>query len=169
MEKTVTIKYDEGTEQEKTIELALSNNMSWVMEYKDQFNTDILPVLMPLLLSLTNVLAGLAEAGVKFEEINVNDLKKILGTDSMTEAMYKLAAFEFTDFLNIVWALNKAADENIPEPRKWVRQFETFPLDDIAPVVFELVAKGVMSSKTWERLQAAKTSLQPKPKKTKKK
>jgi len=161
MTKTLMIK----SEDDKTVELTLSNRIGWVMEYKDQFGVDIIPTLMPLLLSISNALAGLAEAGVDFDDISMNDINKMLGSDSMTEAIYKLAALEFTDFLNIVWALNKAEDDTIPEPKKWIRQFDEFPLDEVLPAVFELVARGVMSSKNWERLQQTKKKLQPKKKK----
>lgn len=155
MKKTVTLTSANG----EPVELVLSNSIAWMMEYRDQFNRDIVPSLMPLLLSLSDLAAGLAEEGVNLEKIEMKDLAKILGSYSMTEAIVKLSALEMTDFLNIVWALNKAADDSVPEPRKWIRQFEEFPLDEIGPVAVELVVRGVISSKNWERLTEAKNSI----------
>ena len=51
-----------------------------------------------------------------------------------------------------VWAMAKAADDDVPDPKTWVRQFDDFPIDVIAPQVFELVLKGMVSSKNWKRL-----------------
>ena len=53
----------------------------------------------------------------------------------------------------------KAADENINPPKKWVRQFDSFPVDVIAPTIFEMAIKGFMSSKNLERLTSLKKSL----------
>lgn len=55
----------------------------------------------------------------------------------------------------------KAADEDIEEPREWVKQFNTFPLDVILPQVFTMVTQGMLSTKNWKRLQAAIKSLKP--------
>jgi len=47
----------------------------------------------------------------------------------------------------------KAADDSIPEPKKWLRSFESFPLDIVVPEVFTMAAQGAMSRKNWESLQ----------------
>lgn len=159
---TETIKFENGQE------LTLSNRVAWLMEYRDQFGRDILPSLMPLMLSISDVLAGLVEEGVDLENIKMNDVEKLFGSYNMTEAIVKLSALEVTDYLNVVWALNKAADETIPEPKAWVRQFEEFPFDEVTPVVIRLVVQGVMTSKNSERLTKAIGELKSAEKKTKK-
>ena len=61
----------------------------------------------------------------------------------------------------------KAADETIDPPRKWVRQFDAFPLDEIVPEVGELMLKGFASSKNLERLRTMLGRLKTQPKKKK--
>ena len=56
----------------------------------------------------------------------------------------------------------KAADDDIEEPRTWVRQFETFPLDVIAPAVLELAVRGLLSGKNSTRLLDALKVVEPK-------
>ena len=74
---------------------------------------------------------------------------------------YNAAAIESVDLLNIVWAMAKNADEEIPEPREWFKQFDVFPVDVIAPAVFELIFKAMVSTKNLKRLQSLRESLQP--------
>ena len=57
--------------------------------------------------------------------------------------------------------LAKCADEDIPAPREWIEQFETFPVDVVAPEVFSLIFKGVVSSKNLKRLEDLKKRIQP--------
>ena len=100
------------------------------------------------------------------DDIQWSEVSEIINSDSMTEALIKLSGIEFVDFLNITWALAKAADPGIEEPRKWILQFDTFPLDLIAPTVIELIFRGLVSTKKamWlqEKLNSIKVSLQPK-------
>lgn len=156
-------------------EIKIDNNLAWLMEYQNQFGEDILPTLMPLLLSFTDLIGGLAEQGVNFDDFGVNDIMKIFNSEAAMDAGIKLSTFKTTDIINIVWALAKAADDKIEPPKKWIRQFdEGFPMDIILPQAGAAVAKGVMSSKNFERLteamkrNKASNALQPK-KNTKKK
>ena len=60
----------------------------------------------------------------------------------------------------------KCADESIEEPRRWVRQFDAFPLDEVGPDIFEMIAGSVVSTKNLQRLQSAMKSLKPKKQKS---
>ena len=164
MTKTITLTDANG----EPMDLVLSNRVGWFMEYRDQFGRDIVPSLMPILLSVIDLVRGLAEEGIDFNKVQPEDVIKMLGTDSVVDAAIKLSAIESVDFFNIVWALNKAADESVPEPRTWIRKFDEFPLDVVGPVVLELTVKGVLSSKNWERLTEATKKLKPAEKKKKK-
>lgn len=151
---------------EKTIKIGkqsvrLNNNISWMMIYRDQFGTDIVPTLMPLLKTLVEIFSGMMETTGKMEDLTMEDLGKILGSDQMEEAFITMSGLEFVDFINITWALAKSADEEIREPRVWVRQFDDFPMDIIGPVIFEMVFRSVVSSKNWKRLQDRMKSLKP--------
>lgn len=145
-------------------EITLDNNLAWLMEYQNQFGEDILPTLMPLIMSFADMLGSIAENDeIDFDNIKAQDILRILKMEESMDAWIKLSAFKTTDLISIIWALAKAADDKIDPPIKWIRQFEDgFPLDVILPRAAALVAKGVVSSKNWERLTAAWSRLQPK-------
>ena len=151
---------------EKTIKIGkqsvrLNNNVGWTFVYRDQFGTDIVPTLMPILGSLIDIFAGMMESTGKTDNLTMEDLGKIAASDAMVEALMKLAGLEFVDFINITWALAKCADESIDEPRKWVQQFDEFPVDVIGPVIGEMIFRSMVSTKNWKRLQTHLKSLKP--------
>lgn len=143
-------------------DVRLDNNIGWAMEYRDQFGRDIIPALMPLVAGIVTVIGGVIDEIGTGKEIEAADVIKALSGETLTEAVIQASQLEVVDFVNIVWALARNADETIPEPRRWVKQFETFPLDELVPVVANMIIKGVTSSKNWERLQATLESLKPK-------
>lgn len=139
-------------------DVKLSNNVAWTMEYRDQFNKDIVPAIMPLIASaMEGVSSVLAETGT-----DIKDVKAIASAIEGRSMDILLPVFqvEFVDtIINVVWAMAKAANENIEPPKRWVRQFDEFPLDVIVPEVFELIFKGFVSSKNLERLGTIKENL----------
>jgi len=145
-------------------EITLDNNLVWLMEYQNQFGEDILPTLMPLIMSVADLLGSIAaDRSIDFNDIKLTDALQLMKTEESMDAWIKLSAFNTTDIINMIWALAKAADDKIAPPKKWIRQFEDgFPLDIILPKAATLVAKGVVSSKNWERLTATWSRLQPK-------
>ena len=145
-----TVKIDSKTS------ITLDNNVSWMLAYRDQFGRDIVPLLIPALntgINLAISVAKTTEGGFSRETIAKLDSTEI------TDAIYNLAGMEMTDIINIIWAMAKTADEEIEEPRVWVRQFNVFPLDVLAPAVVELAIKGLMTTKNFERLQGALATL----------
>lgn len=151
---------------EKTIKIGkksvrLNNNISWAIVYRDQFGRDIIPALMPLLASALDIISGLINETGKTENIELTDLAKLADGDALLNAVIHLGGFEFTDLICITWALAKCADEDIPAPREWIAQFDSFPIDVIAPEVFTLIFKGVVSSKNLKRLEDLKKRIQP--------
>lgn len=139
-------------------EVRLNNNVSWTMEYRDQFGKDIVPALMPVIASLIEGASTvLAETGKA--EISVADIADALQGRTL-DIMLPMYQVEFVDvIINVTWAMAKAADESILPPKQWVRQFEEFPLDVIGPAVYELVLKGFVSSKNWKRLKKVGANL----------
>lgn len=155
---------------EKTIyigdkEVRLNNNIGWAIDYRDQFGQDIIPTLLPMVAAGLDLIKGILEQIDGADSIDWRDVLQVLDGDVLLDAMVHLGGLEFKDFINVTWALAKNADESIPEPRQWVRQFDAFPVDVIAPAVFELVMKGIVSSKNLKRLREIKESLPPQPKK----
>ena len=129
------------------------------MEYRDQFGKDILPAVMPLLASMIEgVSTIIAEAGEGGEMTTSSIAEALQGRSfDMLIPMYQA---EFVDLvINVTWAMAKAADESIEPPKRWVRQFEAFPLDEVGPAVFDMVLKGFVSSKNLKRLKGIGESL----------
>lgn len=140
------------------VDLKLNNQVAWTMEYKDQFGKDIVPVIMPM---ISAIVEGLASVISESETTNLTakQISEAFQGRSM-EILLPMFQVEFVDIIiNVTWALAKCADETIPEPKRWIRQFDTFPLDVIVPEVYELVMQGFVSSKNWERLKDASGKL----------
>lgn len=136
---------------DETHELKLDNNVWWLIQYKSQFGHDILPDIMPIISSVMNTIV--AVASVADEKSDVKDILKRIEPSDLTEALIELAGLQLTDFINVLWAMAKTADDSIPEPNKWVRQFDTFPLDILVPEAGEMIIRGMVSEKNWESLR----------------
>ena len=151
---------------EKTIKIGdkdvrLKNNVSWTIIYRDQFGRDIVPTIIPLFASALDVISGIINETGKTDSISIEDVAKIADGDALLNAAIHLGGFEFTDFVCMTWALAKCADGSIPEPRQWVEQFDEFPVDIVAPAVFKLIFKGMVSSKNLARLKDLSQRIQP--------
>lgn len=152
MEKTVQI----GNK-----EVRLINNIGWAIDYRDQFGQDIIPTLLPMVAAALDLIKGLLEEVEDTNNLEWRDILKLIDGDTLFDALIHLGGLEFRDFINITWAMAKCADDSIPEPRTWVKEFEVFPVDELAPTVFDLIFKGVVSSKNLTRLKDVRKNLQP--------
>lgn len=133
----------------KDKELTISNNLAWAMIYKSQFGHDIVPDIMPIVSAVTKLLGELGKMAGK----DMAEVLKDLDGDTIQSALIELCALQFTDFINLTWAMAKANDDDIETPEKWVREFDQFPVDIIAPAVFDLLLKGLVSSKNLKSLR----------------
>lgn len=143
---------------EKTIKIGdkdvrLTNNIGWMMVYRDQFGTDIMMSLTPLVASGLDIVSGLVEEATEGDIFDTKKLLQALDGDTLIDALAHISSFELVDLIRITWAMAKAADESIADPKRWVAQFETFPLDEVAPEVAKLAIKGLVSSKNLDRLK----------------
>ena len=137
-------------------EVKLDNNAAWAMEYRDQFGKDILPVILPMGASIAEMLATVASSA---EDLSVRSLAEAIEGRTM-EILMPLFQVEMVDILiNVTWAMAKVADESIDPPKKWIRQFDSFPIDVVAPAVYDMAMKGFISSKNQKRLKNAVKSL----------
>jgi hypothetical protein len=143
MEKTIRI----GKQSVK-----LSNNVAWAMEYKDQFGHDVVQEHIPILASLMESVASIvAENGSEIDYVKI--ISSLEGR--AMDILIPLMQTEFlTTIVNMTWAMAKAADETIDPPKQWVRQFNSFPVDVVAPAVYDLAMKGFVSSKNLTRLRS---------------
>ena len=145
-------------------EVTLSNNVAWTMEYRDQFNKDVLEAIMPIATSLIETITTIINESGMDGEIDIKSVSAALEGKSF-DITLPLTQLGFTDsIVNVLWAMAKAADPTIEPPRQWVRQFETFPLDEIVPQVGEMVLSGFTSSKNLARLREMMQGLKPQPK-----
>lgn len=145
MEKTIKI---------GDVDVKLSNNIGWAMAYRNQFDHDILPVIMPLLASGVDVIRALLDHVGEGKEIGIADLLEIMEGEEFMSALIHMSGFESVEVINITWSLAKCADDSIEDPERWVRQFDVFPLDEVLPEVLKMITKGVISSKNLERLKS---------------
>lgn len=141
-------------------EVKLSNNVAWTMEYRDQFNKDIVPSIMPLIASGLEAVSSVV-ADANGDTITTGNIAESISGRAV-DILLPMFQVEFVDIIvNVVWAMAKAADASIDPPKKWVRQFDEFPLDEILPTVYDLVISGFVSSKNRARLKAILEGLQP--------
>ena len=156
MEKT--IKLDSKTS------IKVSNSLEWAIIFKDQFNgRDVLQMLIPIANTLIELAWSVMKAtgGKTLDMARVGETLNNMDISDIQSALYSLAGLEFMDIVNITWAMAKAADDSIEEPRVWARSLPCFPLDEIVPVLFDMNAKFLTSSKNYKRLQAAVEALKP--------
>ena len=140
-------------------EVRLNNNVAWTMEYRDQFGKDILPAVMPLIVSTVEGVSTIITDAGKSGEVSVEGIASAIEGRAL-DVLLPVFQAEFVDLVvNVTWAMAKAADESIDPPKKWVRQFETFPLDVVGPAVFDMVLKGFVSSKNLKRLKELKENV----------
>lgn len=143
-------------------DVRLNNNIGWTMDYRDQFGKDILPVIMPFItVMIESISSVLADAELN-GEITSQTIGEALSGRSF-DVVLPLYQAEFNELvINVIWAMAKNANENIEPPRKWIRQFDSFYLDEILPELVELVLRGLVSSKNLKRLEGIRKKLQPK-------
>ena len=137
-------------------EVRLSNNIGWTMIYRDQFGHDIVTALTPMLAAGLDLISGFLSDVDTSKPIEATELMKKIDGDVLIDAMAHLAGVEFVDLINITWAMAKTVDDSIPEPKRWVKDFEEFPVDIIAPEVAKLAFKGMVSTKNLKRLMSLK-------------
>ena len=139
-------------------EVTLENNVAWLLEYKDQFGKDILPSLLPLFSTMIETISTIISETGK-TEVSVQDIAEALNGRAL-DYLLPLYNAELVDLaVNITWSMAKAADEDIDPPKKWIRQFETYPLDVVLPAVLKLALKGSISSKNLKRLKRVRVNL----------
>lgn len=139
---------------DKNTDLTLSNNAGWLYEYREQFGHDIVPDIMPIVSAILKALKELSNQNGK----PITEVIKGLDGDVIEDALIELASLQSVDLINIIWAMAKCADDDIDEPRIWIRQFETFPLDVIVPKVWNLILEGFVSSKNLKSLNGVEAT-----------
>lgn len=134
--------------------VTLSNNVAWTMEYKDQFHKDPLEAFMPLMTSLMEAVSTVVNESGGTGQITVADIASALEGRAF-DITLPLMQLGFVDtVVNVTWSMAKAANEGIAPPKTWARQFDDFYVDELLPVIADMVLKGFASSKNLERLKS---------------
>lgn len=134
----------------QSIEVNSSNG--WLLIYKQTFGHDILPDLMPMLEAISSGLAEIMESTE--EDFSTRGIIKALNDGALSSALFSLSGMELVTLLQIVWALNKNADNTVTNNViEWANGFETFEWDAIVPQVVQLIADSSATSKNLTRLQ----------------
>lgn len=154
MEKT--IKVDNNTS------FRISNNIGWLMEYQNQFGKDILETLEPAMIATVGLVKSINDVA-REQGVSAAEVIRALDADDLREAVIDLTGLGAVDIINITWAMAKAADEEVQEPREWVRQFDKFPLDVILPAVLDAALAGLMTTKKYKAARDAMQELRPSP------
>lgn len=113
-------------------EIPLKITAGFPLRYKSQFGDDILKFIMPMLQGLLPLVKVMQEQDIK-------DTKQLLVEGNAGQLVDALSYLEMEKLFNIVWVLAKTADNSIKEPLEWLDEFETFPLADVLPTVFEMI------------------------------
>ena len=88
-------------------EVRLDNSAAWTMEYKEQFNKDIIPVIMPAIVSMIEGISTIISESGK-TEITISDVADAIQGRSM-EILLPIFQMEFVDvIINVTWAMAKA-------------------------------------------------------------
>ena len=124
-----TIKIDKGKE------IKINTSWNWAYIYQEYFGHDIIPDLVPAI------------------DAFISMLSSFVNGDEVDEDNFDLYGLEITTVTNVVWALAKNADEDIPEVRKWLDEFDEFPMDIIVPEVVDALTASMMSTKKAELLR----------------
>lgn len=130
MKKTITI------DGKKAFKINTSNR--WLRIYRDTFGHDILPDLVPIIDTCLEVIAG------AFADRDID-------IDKIEEEIY---ALEIVTLNNVVWALAKNADENIPDIEEWEDSFDKWTYDELVPQIAETLAQTYITEKKLKLLKA---------------
>ena len=142
-------------------DVRLNNNIDWAVIYRDQFGKDILPVIMPFITTIIESLSTVVADSTHNGEITAQSIAETISGNSL-DLLLPLYQAEFVDIVvYVLWSMAKTADETIDPPRKWIRQFENFYLDEIIPELLDMVVRGLVSSKNLRRLEGIKKTLRP--------
>lgn len=137
-------------------EVKFNLSLSWAFCYKAQFGVDPLTVLIPAVKTILGMLAKIP----KLDEVDFDTLQQMqkdgeidqFDIDDLFEPMYE---FEATEILQLIWAFAKNANEEIPLPQEWFKQFKVFPLDEVFATLLPSVLQSIISTKKYKALMGA--------------
>ena len=149
-----TIKIDKS----RSVEINTSNG--WLFIFQEQFGYDVLAVLMPAFEAMLKTV-GKALQGIDLanEKIELAQVLQNLDDEAMGEIMSSFSGMQLTTIFNIVWAMAKNADDELPEPKTWLNSFDEFPADVMIKECLTGAFKASISKKNREKILGRLRSL----------
>lgn len=132
--------------------LEINSSGGWLYVFQEQFGFDVLPLLMPALE------AGLKAVGIAVQgadgkdKIEAAQMLANFDDENINEIMTSFSGLQLTTLLNIVWAMAKNANDNIPEPKVFYNSFDEFPSDLVIPEVVRQIINTTISKKNRAKL-----------------
>lgn len=118
-------------------DVRFDTSLAWMFKYRSQFGHDPIDILMPI------VKAALPLVGIDGGKLTIADL------DLLTDILGEL---NFTEALQLVWAVAANGDRDIDDPETWYSQFDLFPLDEVLIEVGPALFESCISSKKYKAL-----------------
>lgn len=118
-------------------DVRFDTSLSWMFKYRTQFGHDPIDVIMPAI-----------KAAIPLVEIDGGKLT-IADLDLLTDILSEL---NFTEALQLIWAIAANGDKDIDDPEVWYSRFELFPLDDVLKEIGPALLESCMSSKKFKAL-----------------
>ena len=146
---------------DKSQSVEINSSMGWLYVYQEQFGHDPMVVIMPAIeagLGTTVSILNKTRAGDK-DELLLSNIIEALDDDILQNAFIQLSGMQLTTISNIIWAMAKNADDDIPEPKEWINSFESFPVDVILPEVIRAIITSSISKKNIKKLMEIKASM----------
>lgn len=134
--------------------LEINSSGGWLYVFQEQFGFDVLPLLMPALE------AGLKAVGIAVQgadgkdKIEAAQMLANFDDENINEIMTSFSGLQLTTLLNIVWAMAKNANDNIPEPKVFYNSFDEFPNDLVIPEVVRQIINTTISKKNRVKIAA---------------
>jgi len=140
-----------------------NSSAGWLFTYQAHFGKDILPDIFPLIQTVSEIVIesiNIVDA-VPGEDFQVSDITSQIDETTIENALLTLEGLQVTTVYKIIWALAKNADDSIPPVVEWLNSFENFPLDEIVPEIYRMIALSCVSAKNLKRLPGMKKTKTP--------
>ena len=104
--------------------------------------------------------AGLKAVGIAVQgadgkdKIEAAQMLANFDDENINEIMMSFSGLQLTTLLNIVWAMAKNANDNIPEPKVFYNSFDEFPSDLVIPEVVRQIINTTISKKNRVKIAA---------------
>ena len=128
-------------------DVRFDTSLSWMFRYKTQFGHDPIDVIMPA------VKAALPLIEIEGGKLTIADL------DLLTDILGEL---NFTEALQLIWAVAANGDKTIDDPETWYSRFEFFPLDEVLTEIAPALFESCISTKKFKALSQALKKAVPK-------